>query len=127
MSQEDPDKERVQEHANERRRERTDHVEDALAGTDEMLGEHKYPTTSEELATEYADQPIDLPNETETLGHVFDRLVDERYESAEEAQEAIYNELTGEAGSPSEYNDERDLRSLDDAEDDETSNTDSDL
>ena len=127
MSQEDPDKERVQESANERRRERTDHVENALAGTDEMLGEHKYPTTSEELATEYADERIDLPNETETLGSVFDRLVDERYDSAEEAREAAYNELTGEAGGPSEFNDERDLERLDEAEDGETSNSNADL
>lgn len=113
-----PDKERVQDRAIERRRERTDHVEAALARTDELLGEHKYPTTSEELATEYADEKFDLPNETESLGSVFDRLVDERYESAAEAREAVYNELTGEAAGNEEYNDERDLSQVRDAEED---------
>lgn len=120
MNDEGTDKERVQDRAVERRKERTEHVEHALAGTDEMLGEHKYPTTSEELATEYADERLDLPNETETLGSVFDRLVDERYDSAEEAREAVYNELTGEAGGRSEFDEERNLDGLDAAEERET-------
>jgi hypothetical protein len=80
-----------------------------------MLGEHKYPATSEELAVEYGDQPLDLGNETESLGSVFDRLVDERFESADEAREAVHNELTGDAAGPEEYNDERALGELDDA------------
>lgn len=107
------DRERVQENARRRQRDRTESVEDMLARADELLGEHKYPTTSEELATEYADQPLDLPNETESLGSVFDRLVDERFESADEAREAMYNEITGEAGPRAEYNDQRALRELD--------------
>ncbi len=111
----DPD--RVQEAARERQRERTAHVESAMGDVGAMLGEHKYPTTSEELAVEYADQELDLPNETETLGSVFDRLVDERFESADEAREAVYDALTGPAAGPEEYNDERDLSRLDDEED----------
>lgn len=74
-----------------------------------MFSEHKYPSSSEELATEYAQDPIDMPNETESIGSVFDRLEDERYDTAEEAEEAFYNELTGSEAGPEEYNNERDL------------------
>jgi len=116
MADYDPDPEKEQQHARERQHERTESVEGMLGEAGEMLGEHKYPATSEELATEYGDQPLDLGNETESLGSVFDRLVDERFESADEAREAVYNEITGEAAGPEEYNDQRDLESLDDAE-----------
>lgn len=110
---EDPDPERVQEQARKRSSERSAHVENILEQTESVLREHKYPTTSEELATAYADEPIDLPNETETLGSVFDRLVDERFESAEEAREAMYAEITGQAGTDAEFNSERELEELD--------------
>lgn len=121
MANDDPDPEREQRHARERQRDRTERVEDMLGEAGEMLGEHKYPVTSEELAAEYGDQPLDLQNETESLGSVFDRLVDERFESAEEAREAVYDEITGEAGGSEEYNDERDLVELEeDVTDDES-------
>lgn len=119
----DPDPERVQESARRRQHERTEHVENILDRADDMLGEHKYPTTSEELAVEYADQPMDLPNETESLGSVFDRLVDERFESAEDAREALHAELTGPAGSDAEYNEERDLEELDETVQDDVTDS----
>lgn len=109
----EPDTERVQEHAIERQRERARTAEDIYDRVESLLGEQKYPTTSEELAVTYGDTMLDLPNETESLGSVFDRLVDERYESPAEAREAIVNELTGEADGPAEYNDERALSDLD--------------
>lgn len=121
MVDDDPDPEREQRHARERQRERTQSVEDMLGEAGKMLGEHKYPATSEELAVEYGDQPLDLGNETESLGSVFDRLVDERFESPDEAREAIYNEITGEAAGPEEYNDERALGELDEQMTDEES------
>lgn len=111
------DPESVQENARERQHERAETVEDMLGDAGRLLGEHKYPATSEELATEYGDQQLDLPNETESLGSVFDRLVDERFESPEEAREAVYNEVTGEAGGIAEYNDERGIRDLDESND----------
>jgi hypothetical protein len=122
---EDPDPEREQRHARERQRERTESVEDILGEAGQMLGEHKYPATSEELAAEYGDQPLDLRNETESLGSVFDRLVDGRFESADEAREAVYGEITGDAGGPEEYNDERDLGELDEDVTDDESNVNS--
>ena len=114
-----PDPSRVQEESIERQENRTDSVERMLSQADEILGDVKYPVTSEELAAEYGDQEMDLANETESLGSVFDRLVDERFESAEEAREAVYGEITGEAGGPSEYNDQRDLDELAEAETDD--------
>ena len=120
---EDPDVDRVQDRAAERQHERTESVEDMLGDAGQLLGEHKYPATSEELATEYGDQQLDLANETETLGSVFDRLVDERFESAEEAREAVYDEVTGEAAGMEEYNDERDLRELGDSGVDDRTDT----
>jgi hypothetical protein len=125
MSDYEPDAEDEQRHARERQRERTESVETMLGEAGELLGEHKYPATSEELAIEYGDQPLDLANETESLGSVFDRLVDERFESAEEAREAVYGEITGEAAGPEEYNDQRDLDALDDSVTDDESDVNS--
>ena len=117
----EPDASRVQKRAIERQDEREDSVERMLSQADELLGDLKYPVTSEEIAVEYGDQEMDLSNETESLGSVFDRLVDERFESEAEAREAIYGEITGEAGGPSEYNDQRDLDQMEAGEDDEIS------
>ena len=108
----DTDPEHVHESTRRRSHEHTQRVEDML-GDVGMFAEDKYPATSEELAVEYADQEIDLPNETESLGSVFDRLVDERFESPDEAREAVLHELTGEAAGSEEYNDERALGGAD--------------
>ena len=109
MADEQPDHDSVSENARHRQHDRSESVEDMLNQAAELLGEQKYPVTSEELATEYADQQLDLPNETESLGSVFDRLVDERFESAAEAREALYGELTGRAGPEDEFNEQRDI------------------
>ena len=119
----EPDVSSVQDSAKRRQHEKTEHVEDILNRADDLLDPDKYPITSEELATEYADQPMDLPNETESLGSVFDRLVDERFETPAEAREALYGELTGPAGSTDEYNDERDLNQLEDASQDDATDS----
>lgn len=110
MTDEDP--ERVDRNAAERQSDRAETVEDIMRTVENDLGDSKYPVRSEELAETYADQPIDLPNETESMGHVFDRLEGE-YDSHEEVREAVYGEITGEAAGPEEYNSERDLEELD--------------
>lgn len=109
----DPDPDRVQDRAERRQHERTERVEDIVENAGGLLGEHEYPTTSEELAADYADEPVDLPNETESLGSVFDRLVGERFETEAEAREALYHELTGAAGPEAEYDEGRDVEELD--------------
>jgi hypothetical protein len=112
---EPPDPDSVQDSAERRGHERAERVEAVVRLAGDRLGQQTSPTTSEELATECADEPLDLPNETESLGSVFDRLVDERFEATEDAREALYRELTGPAASDDEYNAERDLTHLDEA------------
>ena len=118
-----PDDDRAQDRARQRQSERADHVESILEETGTLLRDHKYPTTSEELAAEYGDHPIELANETESLGSVLRRLGDrEEFDSPEEVREAVYGEITGTAGGPEEYNEERDLRDLDEAESEDLAN-----
>lgn len=117
----EPDVDRVQDRAERRQERRAEVSEAALERADELLGNQKFPVTSEELAAEYANEPLDLPNETESLGSAFDRLTGQRFGSAADAREALYPELTGPAGPDSEYNRERDLRELDESAQDDRS------
>ena len=97
-------RDRVQDRATERQRERAERTESILEDVERHLGTVEYPVTTEELATEYADQPIDLPNETESLGSVFDRLVDEEFDSHEEVRETVYGEIAHDVGGGGEAN-----------------------
>lgn len=107
------DDERRDDRAERGREQLSDRVESILAATECLENdEHKYPMRREELAARYADRMMDLPNETESLGSVFDRLVDRRYESPAAAREAVLNELTGEEAGDEEYNDERPIEQL---------------
>ena len=105
--------------ASERQHERAEHTENIISTMEIDFGRHEYPISSEELAMEYADQPTDLTNETESLGSVFDRLTNQKYDTPEEVRESLYNELTGTAAGTTEYNEERPLHELDDLESDE--------
>ncbi|APX96891.1 DUF5789 family protein [Natronorubrum daqingense] len=113
MSNDGPSRDRAQDRAESRQAERADSAESILESVERDLGSLEYPVSSEELAAEYATDPVDMPNETESLGSVFDRLAGEQYDSPEEVREAVHGEVTGEAGSPNEANPERDLSSLD--------------
>ncbi|WP_276254414.1 hypothetical protein [Halomontanus rarus] len=112
----EPNRDRAQDRAERRKAERAETTESILADVEEHLGEVEYPVTGEELSTEYATTPIDLPNETESLGSVFDRLANEEFESPREAREAVSGEITGEAGDAHEANSERDLERLEEEE-----------
>ncbi len=79
----------MQDRAEARKRDRADTVESILEDVERHLGEVEYPVSSEERATEYALDSIDLPNETESLGSVFDRLAGETFESPVEVREAV--------------------------------------
>lgn len=76
--------------ASERAERVTEAIGDQAAG---LLEDRTYPTTSEELAADYAADPVELPNETESLGSVFDRLPDEEYATATDAQQALAEAL----------------------------------
>lgn len=85
------DTDEVDDAAEARQHERASSVEDILAEVREDLGTQSYPTTSEDLASTYADSPIELPNETESIGSAFGRI-DDRFEDSEEAYEALMRE-----------------------------------
>lgn len=116
-TQDEPDKDRVQDTAEQRQRERGQRSESVIEQVQLDFNEHEYPVRGEELAAEYSIEELDMPNETESLGSVFDRLADEQFESAEDAREAVYGELTGEAGGRDEYNEERELGELEEEDD----------
>lgn len=82
----------VQDAAERRKSERADSVERTMEAVQEDLGTHQYPVTSEELSAYYADDPTDLPNETEALGSAFGRL-DRSFEDPDEAYEALVSEF----------------------------------
>ena len=88
------DTDEVEDAAEARQHERASTVEDILSEVREDLGAQSYPTTSEDLASTYADSPIELPNETESLGSAFGRM-DDRFEDSEEAYEALVREYEG--------------------------------
>ena len=90
----EPNRDRAQDRIDDRKAARAESTESILETVGAHLDSLEYPVSSEEIAAEYATEPIDLPNETESLGSVFDRLGDERYESAEEARQAVYGELS---------------------------------
>ncbi|RQG87000.1 hypothetical protein EA462_15255 [Natrarchaeobius halalkaliphilus] len=118
MSERDPDRDRTQDRAERRASRRADRTESILEDVDRNLGEFEYPITSEELAAEYGSEPIDMPNETESLGSVFDRLAGEQYADPEAVREAVYGAITGESGDRNEANAERDLDRLDEGQQD---------
>lgn len=91
------DRDSVQDAAEERQHDRSERVEGILADVEADLGEHDYPVSSEELAATYADQTIDLPNETESLGSAFERL-DEEFQDEQSAYDALVGELGGDEG-----------------------------
>ena len=84
-----------QEAARERKREHAEAVEEILDAVDPALEEHAYPVNREALAAQYGETVLELPNETESLGSVFDRLADDEYGSAMEAKEAVVHDVSG--------------------------------
>lgn len=106
-----PSDDEVQDRATERQHDRAERVERIVEEFEAELDDRSYPVSSAELGAAYADRRIDLPNETETVGDAFDRL-DEEFDSAAEAREALYGELTGPAAGTEEYNSERPVEDL---------------
>lgn len=85
-------RDRAQDAAERRQHERAESVDSLFADVQDDLGTLEYPVTSEELSTYYADDPIELPNETESLGSAFGRL-DRSFEDPDEAYEALVSEF----------------------------------
>jgi hypothetical protein len=88
------DREDVPERAAARQRERAASVERILAEVEARLDDHKFPTRADELAEVYRDDPIELPNDTESVAAVLDRR-DERFEAPAEVREAVQRAVSG--------------------------------
>lgn len=58
------------------------------------MNDHEYPATTADLIEAYGDVQLDLPNGTETLGDVLERLTPETYANAEEARLAMYSAVS---------------------------------
>lgn len=100
----------------EHERDLAEHVEGTLQAMETAVRGSKYPTNASSLRAAYSTARDEVPNETESLADVFDRLVPEEYDTAQDAREAILGELTGRAGEEhgdfAEYNLERELETL---------------
>ncbi|MFC3957936.1 hypothetical protein [Halovivax cerinus] len=118
MAPDEPDVDRAEDRIDARKHERAARTESVLADVERHLGELEYPVTGEELSREYATGAMDLPNETESLGSAFDRLVNEEFASADEARKAIYGEVSGEAADVTEASPDRSLEPSDEGNED---------
>lgn len=90
-------------------RERAAAVERLLREVDPDLEAHAYPVRREDLAARYGDTTVELPNETESLGDVFDRLTDAEYGTAREAKAAAIGDIAGVSVDAEGVNLEREL------------------
>lgn len=70
-----------------------------------LLDDHQYPTNTERLVADHGDHELDLPNGSETLGDVFERVGQETYDSPREAREALYCALSSKAVGRRHYSD----------------------
>jgi hypothetical protein len=111
----------TEEFPSEHERDLAEHVEGTLRAMETAIRGSRYPTNASSLKAAYSTARDEVPNETESLADVFDRLVPEEYDTAEDAREAILGELTGRAGEEhgdfAEYNLERELDAMDLLED----------
>lgn len=105
--------------ARERQRERAAHVESIVASVERDIDADAYPVRSEELVTAYADEPLAVSDEAESLGRVFDRLETEEYRSPTDIREALVDELSASDSGDAERSEVRDeVRTHDRADED---------
>ncbi|ELY65141.1 DUF5789 family protein [Natrinema versiforme] len=68
-----------------------------LNGTGDVIDDHEYPATTEELIEEYGDRTLELPNGSETVADVLARLESETFDNAEDARFAVYSAVSNKA------------------------------
>ena len=68
-----------------------------LTGTVAFADDLEYPATTSELIAAYGEQPIELPNGTETVGDALDRVSQETYETPEEFRLTLQSALSRKA------------------------------
>ena len=99
-----------QKSSNERKHEHVEAVEEILDAVDPALEEHAYPVNSEDLSAQYGETILELPNETESLGSVFDRLGDDEYDSPMAAKEAVLDAVSAASPDPTTAGADREPR-----------------
>ena len=77
----------------------------SLRQATELLRQHDYPATTNQLTDSYGDYELDLPNGTETLGEVLDRVESETFDTAGEAEETLYSAVSSKAIGRKGYSD----------------------
>lgn len=71
----------------------------------EQFDAHTFPATTEALVEAYGDQEIELPNGTEQLGDVLERVGPTTYENAEDARMAARSAVSNKAIGRKGYSD----------------------
>jgi hypothetical protein len=77
----------------------------SLQQATELLRDHEYPATTDQLTDSYGDYELDLPNGTETLGDAFRRVESETFDTSGEAEELLYSAVSGKAIGRKGYSD----------------------
>ena len=77
----------------------------SLKEATEMLRLHDYPATTSQLANSYDDYELQLPNGTENLGDVFERVDDETFDAPGEAEATLYSAVSSKAVGREGYSD----------------------
>lgn len=77
----------------------------SLKQATELLADHDYPATTEQLAATHGDYELDLPNGSETIGDVFGRVDSELFQSPGEAEATLYSAVSSKAIGRKGYSD----------------------
>jgi len=77
----------------------------SLKEATELLRRHDYPATTTQLTDSYGDYELELPNGTETLGEVFERIDSETFADSSEAQATLYSAVSSKAIGREGYSD----------------------
>ncbi|MFW6320937.1 MAG: DUF5789 family protein [Halohasta sp.] len=62
-----------------------------LNASNHVFVDHSYPATTAELVADYGDSELTLPNGTETIGEILERLDDDTYQDADDVKQALLN------------------------------------
>ena len=77
----------------------------SLRHATELLRQHDYPATTNQLTDSYGDYELELANGTETLGEVLGRVGAETFATSGEAEEMLYSAVSSKAIGRKGYSD----------------------
>lgn len=72
------------------------------------LDEHEYPTTTDELLSEYGEYELDLPGGSQRFEELLGPLGDQEFQDAEEVRQSVFNMVGTEAVGRDRYSDRGD-------------------